>query len=341
MTAYADLPPDARHGIPALRALLADAPGWHLADRVDALRARLAALDDGTPSPEAWNAAFGPGTLFDAWTRNPLAEALFDANRATLRPWIDGRPDWVVIEVGGGDGRLWTGLLTPEDRGTLVVVDPHPEPASRLADALHAGGIHGVAVHAVRRGVEAATLPAADAIVCSLTLHHLAGVDGRQRALHGLGGPGKAEVLARFARALTPRRGLLLLNEADVDCELDLRPGDPTLRHHLADSYVRRCASALLDAIDASDDPSLRRRWWAIVRRWCLDQLDLAHVPAAQRDVYELSVPRWLGLLHAAGLSVRDHRFTDDRALFHRYLAVPAQAWRAARAAGTEPALVG
>jgi len=306
-------------GLPALRALLSQ-PGLLDVDPLQALRATLPPLD----VPESWNSAFEATSLFDAWTRSPFTEAVYAANRATLRPLLDARPDWVVLEVGGGDGRLWSSLLQPDDQGTIVLVDPHPEPHRRLAERVP----EGVRVVSIRRGVEAATLPEADAVVCSMTLHHLAGTDAAHRSRAGLQGPGKLEVLARFARSLTPRCGVLLLNEADVDCEIDLRPGDPVLREHLADGYVRRCAAGLIHAIDHTDDADLAARWWAIVRRWCLDQLDVADVPLAERDVYELPVPRWLSLLHAAGFAVLDHRKTDDWDLFHRYLCVPAQAWR-------------
>lgn len=306
-------------GRDALRALLA-APGPLDVGALQALRQSMPPLDE----PEAWNTAFEAGSLFDAWTRSPLPEAVYAANRRTLRRLMDARPGWTFLEIGGGDGRLWADLLTPEDEGTLIVVDPHPEPHVRIAAIVP----EGVAVRPIRREVQAATLPDADGIVCSMTLHHLAGTDAAHRSRAGLSGPGKTEILARFARSLTPRAGVLLLNEADVDCEIDLRPGDDILRAHLADGYVRRCAASLLDAMDHTDDPDLVARWWAIIRRWCLDQLDAADLPLAERDVYELPVPRWLALLHAAGFAVLDHHFTDDRDLFHRYVCVPAQAWR-------------
>ncbi len=316
-------------GMDRLEALLAT-PGALDLDALDALRRSL----PDTAEPEAWNAAFGPGSLFDAWTRTPLVTSLYAANARSLRALLDARDQPVIVEVGGGDGRLWRQVLQPSDRCTLVVVDPHPEPHARLAEGLP----EGVTLTSIRRGIEAARLPEADAIVCSLTLHHLAGTDATSRSRAGLSGPGKAEVLARFSRALSPRCGVLLLNEADVDCEVDLPSGDPALRAALADSYVRRCAPALLRAIRSTDDPDLAARWWAIVRRWCLDQVDMADVPVAERDVYELTVPRWLRLLRAAGFAVLDHRFTDDVALFHRYVAVPAQAWR--RDGGASPGVV-
>ena len=99
-----------------------------------------------------------------------------------------------------------------------------------------------------------------DALVCSLCLHHVAGWDGGERREHGLEGPGKLEVLARFARWLSPAGGLGLLNEADVHCDLSLAPGTAALRNNLFESYVWRCARAVLADIrtrTAADDEKL------------------------------------------------------------------------------------
>lgn len=304
--------PDARVGHPALLELLARPRGEQVR-AVQELRASLPPL----PAHEAWNTSFGPGSLFDAWTRASVTVGVYEANRATLQALPAG---WVAVEIGGGDGRLWRSL--PDDtKGTLVVIDPEAEPLARVAAAVPPG----VEVRPVRSVVQDVPLPAADLVVSSLTLHHVAGRSRTERGMHGLQGEGKVEVLRRIRGALTPRRGTLLLNEADVHCEVDLPPGNPLLADRLADSYVRRCARSLLDDIahrtDADDD--LRARWWAIVRLWCLDQLDQAEVPLAARDVYELDVGRWLELLGKAGLKVREHGFTDRYNLFHRYVCTP------------------
>lgn len=265
---------------------------------------------------EAWNTRFGPGSLFEAWTASSLMRGLYAANAATLRPLLDARPSWRVIEVGGGDGRLWR-LLRPEDHGELVLVDPSPEAHAQVAATLPAG----VRLVSHVAGVQDVDLPDADVIVCSLTLHHVAGADAAERAAHGLDGPGKREILAGFARALEARSGLAIVNEADVYCDIGLAPGDPILRERLIDSYVRRCAVALLDDLEASPDPRLQ----AIIQRWCLDQIAVADLPLAERDVYELDVPRWLALFERAGLGVEHRGFTDDHGLFCRYLLRPAQ----------------
>ena len=114
--------------------------------------------------------------------------------------------------------------------------------------------------------------------------------------------------------------GLVLVNEADVHCDLEI-PSGPLLAERLMDSYVRRCAGAMLAEIEAQPDPSadLPQRWLAIVRHWCLEQVRYADVPVAERDVYELDVSRWLALFRRAGLRVADHGFTDEARLFHRY----------------------
>ena len=102
----------------------------------------LAHLRERYPPPEvqeAWNTAFGEGSLFDAWTRSSVASAIYEANAASLRPLLDARPGWRVLEVGGGDGRLWRSLLRADDVGELVVVDPAPEVGPLLRQRLPAG----------------------------------------------------------------------------------------------------------------------------------------------------------------------------------------------------------
>jgi hypothetical protein len=306
-------------GLTALEGVLALPRGQQRA-ALDALRR---ALPDEEAAPEAWNTAFGAASLYGAWAQTPVMRGLYEANRELLRAWLRGREGWTVLEIGGGDGTLWQGLLADDAVGTVVVVDPHPEPAARVAARLPPG----VRVEARRAPVERADLPEADAAVMSLMLHHVAGRDAAARAAVGLSGPGKLEVLQRVATALTPRRGMLVLNEADVHCDLELAPGDPLLADRLLDSYVRRCARALIAPIrDAARDPSpsaadLAARWWTIVRRWCLDQLDAAALPYADRDVYELDVPRWEALIDAAGLRLLRRGFTDDASLFCQYVA--------------------
>ena len=62
------------------------------------------------------------------------------------------------------------------------------------------------------------------------------------------------------------------------------------------------------------------RRLGTIIQRWCLAQVAMADVPVAERDVYELDVPRWLELLDQVGLEVESRGFSDASLLFHRYV---------------------
>jgi hypothetical protein len=284
--------------------------------QVDAARRLLAARTE--PLPEAWNTAFGPRSLFDAWCATTVARRVHHGVREVVLPRLE--PGFVLIEVGGGDGATWRDHL--DVPGTLVVVDPVAEVHERVREAVP----DQVEVVGVVASVQDVDLPDADALVCSLTLHHVAGRDERERAAHGLTGPGKREVLSAFGRCLARRGGVGVLVEADVDCEVDLPPGDPRLADHIFDSYVRRCARSIVaDVRDRGprEDPDLVGRWRALLRHWFLGQLAVVDAPVAERDVYELTVPRWLELLDAAGLEVDTHGFVDDLPLFHRYVFRP------------------
>ncbi|TNE91335.1 MAG: class I SAM-dependent methyltransferase [Deltaproteobacteria bacterium] len=259
-------------------------------------------------SAELWNTRFGAQSLFDAWTSSSVMRALYAANAEVLATHL--RPGFTAVEVGGGDGKLWR--LLDGLQGTLHVVDPVLEAHERVRDSVP--GAVEIVSHVC--GVESAELPAADVVVCSLTLHHLAGRDADERSRHGLAGSGKLEAL-RAMRAAAP---LLVLNEADVHCDVALASGSDALLDHMIDSYLRRAARSLIrDQRDASGD--LADRLEAVVRHFCLEQLDLAAVPVADRDVYELDVAHWLELLDAAGFSDVQHRYTDDEHLFVQYLA--------------------
>lgn len=296
---------------PALEAALAR-------PRAEQPAALAALLEAAGPVPEEWNSRFGPGSLFDAWTQTSLAGGVYAANTAALRPLLDLRPGFRVIEVGGGDGRLWAGLLRPTDRGELVLIDPAAEVHAQVEAALPPG----VKLRSILAPVEEALdLPDADALVCSLTLHHVAGRDRIERAAYGLVGPGKREILEAFAAALRAREGLGLLNEADIHCDLELAPGDPLLTDRLTDSYVRRCARGILHDIATRTDATadLRARWAGVLLHWCVGQLARAAAPVEDRDVYELDVPRWRALLQEAGIRVNAVQPTDPWLLFYQY----------------------
>lgn len=272
------------------------------------------------PRREDWNSRFSAGSLYDAWSRTSVMQGVYAANAAALREHLQDRVGWRVVEVGAGNGRLWSDALSEHAEGELWVVDPVAEVEAPLRAHLP----RGVHLELVRANIEAVTerdeIPPADAAVCSLSLHHVAGVDTAQRRRHGLEGPGKLEVLTALARSLTPRQGLGLLNEADVFCDLALPPGDPVLLDRIIDSYVRRTIHALIDDLRTrSPSEDIAQRWWAIIRTWCLDQVEVVDRPRADRDVYELDVPRWLSLLHRAGMDVESWGFTDSYGLFCQY----------------------
>jgi hypothetical protein len=279
--------------LPALRSLL-QLPRGQQFDAVNALREQL-----GAGEPEEWNTTFGPGSLFEAWTASVVAQGAYAANRPLLP--TRGR----VVEVGGGDGRLWTEVGF---EGELTLFDP-------------VEGAH----EQVRRAVPALVsrvepvgldIPSCDLLVCSMTLHHVAGRTAAERARWGMQGPGKVEILRAMGRAADR----IVLNEASIHCELDLAPGDPVLRDNMMDSYIRRCGHALLDQIEANPDSPFVARWRHIIHRWCLDQVAMAEVSRAERDVYELDVPRWLECFEQAGLRVLSRKCTDDYGLFWQYV---------------------
>jgi hypothetical protein len=283
------------------------------AEQPAAVRALLATLPK--PAGEAWNSTFGPGSLFEAFTRSSIAQGVYAANRAVLRPLLDARPGFRVIEVGGGSGALWAGLLRPDDAGEIVVVDPHPDGAAGVRGVAPAG----VTVTHLPAPIQEVELPPADAAVASLVLHHVAGFDASARARVHLPGNGKREALEALRRAIHPRGGTLVVNEADIYCDLSLPPGDPLLAERLVDSYVRRFACSLLADLEGPDQ-GCHDRWAAIVRDWALAQVGLCDARWADRDVYERDVPAWLRLFEAAGLRVRTRGFTDRWMLFHQYV---------------------
>ncbi len=297
----------------SLNALLA-LPRSEQPAAVEALCCALPAAEE-----EPWNTAFGPTSLYHAFTRCSVAQTLHAANRAVLRPRLDARPGFRVIEVGGGNGALWEGLLRTDDHGEIVVVDPHPDGA----DGVRRVAPPGVRVRHIQAPVEDADLPDADGVVSSLVLHHIAGADRAQRASVGLAGNGKLEALEHLRGALALRDGWMVLNEADIYCDLGLAPGDPLLIDRLLDSYVRRCAVAIVDDLRTRTDAdaALKARWLQILRDWSLAQVQLAgNASYAARDVYELDVVSWLALLDRAGLAVESRRFTDRWMLFHQYV---------------------
>jgi len=133
-------------------------------------------------SEEEWNSYFGPNSLFEAWSRCSVMQSLYTSNAIILRSWLRNRPGWRVVEIGGGNGKLWSYILEPEDEGELVVVDPNPGVHEQICQQLPSG----VSLVPVQFPMEAVSFGVADAVVCSLTLHHLAGADASERTQYGL-----------------------------------------------------------------------------------------------------------------------------------------------------------
>lgn len=266
---------------------------------------------------EAWNTTFGPDSLYNAWTQLPFVDAIYDHNRSVITETLHGRTDWHVVEIGGGNGALWQGALDSLPPGTFTLIDPNPTAHQAVQQRLP----DKVDFHSVVAPVAAAALPSADVVVCSLTLHHHAGESATQRATYGMTGDGKLEILRRMVGALRPRFGIGILNEADCYNDIALSPGDETLVDHFLDVYVRRAARAVGQAIDSAPTGfALADAWEAILLHWCLEQVDYAFVPRAERDVYELDVTSWVRLLEEAGAADVTHRYTDSWNLFVQYL---------------------
>lgn len=282
----------------------------------EALRQVSARIEVG--ALEEWNSRFGVDSLFDAWTSNHLLHGLYSANAACLRQCLSA--DWTAIEVGGGDGRLWSHLSNIQP-GNLWVVDPNPGVHERLRSVLPSQ----IQLHSVVAPIESVLpdLPPAHAVICSLTLHHVAGADAEERRAAGLPGPGKLEILNALRETIVQNDGVILINEADIHCDLEIESGSALLKERLIDSYVRRTARALcreIYALEQNGDPEERRiRLLALIKHWCLDQIDMADQPVADRDVYELDVARWMALFKRADLFIHEHHFTDQWLLFHRY----------------------
>eukprot|EP01045_Picozoa_sp_COSAG04_P003602 COSAG04_NODE_147_length_22902_cov_55.666184_24_plen_278_part_00 len=85
------------------------------------------------PDGEEWNSAFGPDSLYAAVAETTLFSAVHSATARHLRALLDDRlipalvaegREWVIVEIGGGNGRLWAECLRPGDRGELVLVEP-------------------------------------------------------------------------------------------------------------------------------------------------------------------------------------------------------------------------
>jgi hypothetical protein len=146
-------------------------------------------------------------------------------------------------------------------------------------------------------------------------------MDAEQRQRYGLRGPGKLELLLRFVAALRARRGLCLLDEANIYTEIDLAPEDPLLVDNLIETYVNRAGMAVAAELEQEGlDANLRVRLEAILLRWCIDQAERAACATLpERDVYELDAASWRALLEGAGAKIHGSRFTDPWHIFMQW----------------------
>lgn len=264
---------------------------------------------------EQWNSAFGENSLFSAFTQTSVAAGVYRANRAALAPVFQRAEAFRIVEIGGGDGRLWQGLVPATAQGEVVVVDPHPEATDGVRRFLPPQ----ITIRHLQCSVASAELPSCDAVISSLTLHHVAGRSAAERASVGMAGNGKLEILRACRAAIQPRTGLFLLSEADVFCDVSLAPNDPVLTERLVDSYVRRFALSVAHDAVAADNLGLAAQLVSIVRDWGLAQVAAAGAALVDRDVYELDVSNWIELLESAGFRIEERRFTDEWNLFCHY----------------------
>lgn len=275
---------------------------------------------EALPTPESkeeWNTRFGSGSLFEAWTASSVASAIYESNAKIIRQHLSGRDHWRILEIGGGDGRLWSRVFDEESKGELHVIDPAPE----VHEQMQRVAPKGVTLHSQVALAQNAEFSDVDLVVCSLTLHHVPGADEKECEDRGVDGPGKLFILKKMKESIAERSGLAVLNEADIYCDIGLPQSDGILIDRLLDSYVRRCGLSLLHDIEGqSGSADMKARWRAIARHWCLEQVAMGHMPLADRDVYELDVPRWISLIERAGFTIESHQFTDDYGLFHQYL---------------------
>jgi hypothetical protein len=165
---------------------------------------------------EPWNTAFGPDSLYDAWTQLPFVHSIYRHNRVPIARILAGRTAWSVVEIGGGNGALWDGLLAHLGPGPLTSIDPHHEAHEAVGRRLPSN----VEFRSVVAKVGDSEIPASDVVVCSLTLHHHAGRDATQRAAFGMSGEGKEDILRRVVASVRDRRGVGILNKPTATTKL-------------------------------------------------------------------------------------------------------------------------
>ena len=108
------------------------------AQQFEALR-RLREVAGQNSSPAEWNSVFGTQSVYEAGTQLPLMQHIYGANRAILRPLLEQRSPWHLVEIGGGNGALWQGFFHAQERGVLTLIDPNPEVHATVAAVLPSG----------------------------------------------------------------------------------------------------------------------------------------------------------------------------------------------------------
>ena len=63
-------------------------------------------------------------------------QGLYQRNRAVIHETLQGRSDWHIVEIGGGNGALSQGLPDTQQADTLTLIDPHAEAHTAVAARL-------------------------------------------------------------------------------------------------------------------------------------------------------------------------------------------------------------
>ena len=104
---------------------------------------------------EQWNTTFDSTSLYQAWTRLPLAQGVYEVNRPVIRRAIAGREDWRIVEIGGGNGALWQEFFADAPPGTLTLIDPNQNAHTAVAGRLP----EHVELHSIIEPAETADIP--------------------------------------------------------------------------------------------------------------------------------------------------------------------------------------
>ncbi|MBI5833248.1 MAG: class I SAM-dependent methyltransferase [Armatimonadetes bacterium] len=138
-------------------------------------------------------------TLAPQWDTNPVRAALGTGVADAMRREVPFAPDWRIMDFGAGTGLVTLRLL--DSVAEVVAVDCSTGMLDVLDDKLSAAGLTQVTTHRVDLTRAAWDGEPVDAVVSSMTLHHIADVPA---------------LLARLVGAVKPGGWLAL---ADLDAE--------------------------------------------------------------------------------------------------------------------------